>query len=128
MRLLLDTHTLLWFYLDDPQLSDPAQAAIVDPNNIKLVSPASYWEIAIKLSIQKYTLRVSYEAFLQESIFDNGFVILPIESRHTAALISLPFHHKDPFDRMLIAQAIVEGIPIVSADSKFDQYPITRLW
>ncbi len=57
MRLLLDTHTLLWFYLDDPQLSDPAQAAIVDPNNIKLVSPASYWEIAIKLSIQKYTLQ-----------------------------------------------------------------------
>ena len=128
MRLLLDTHALLWFYLGDSQLSRPAQDSIIDPNNIKLISPASYWEIAIKLSIQKYTLQVSYDEFIQEAVFDNGFEILPIEPRHTAALISLTFHHKDPFDRMLIAQATVEGIPIVSVDSKFDPYPITRLW
>ena len=128
MRLLLDTHALLWFYLGDSQLSRPAQDSIIDPNNIKLISPASYWEIAIKLSIQKYTLQVSYDEFFQEAVFDNGFEILPIEPRHTAALISLTFHHKDPFDRMLIAQATVEGIPIVSVDSKFDPYPITRLW
>jgi PIN domain nuclease of toxin-antitoxin system len=127
VRLLLDTHALLWFYLGDSQLSRPAQDSIIDPNNIKLISPASYWEIAIKLSIQKYTLRVSYDEFIQEAVFDNGFEILPIEPRHTAALISLTFHHKDPFDRMLIAQATVEGIPIVSVDSKFDPYPITRL-
>jgi PIN domain nuclease of toxin-antitoxin system len=128
VRLLLDTHALLWFYLGDSQLSRPAQDSIIDPNNIKLISPASYWEIAIKLSIQKYTLKVSYDEFIQEAVFDNGFEILPIEPRHTAALISLTFHHKDPFDRMLIAQATVEGIPIVSVDSKFDPYPITRLW
>ncbi len=128
MRLLLDTHALLWFYLGDSQLSRPAQDSIIDPNNIKLISPASYWEIAIKLSIQKYTLQVSYDEFIQEAVFDNGFEILPIEPRHTAALISLTFHHKDPFDRMLIAQATVEGIPIVSVDSKLDPYPITRLW
>jgi PIN domain nuclease of toxin-antitoxin system len=128
VRLLLDTHALLWFYLGDSQLSRPAQDSIIDPNNIKLISPASYWEIAIKLSIQKYTLQVSYDEFIQEAVFDNGFEILPIEPRHTAALISLTFHHKDPFDRMLIAQATVEGIPIVSVDSKFDPYPITRLW
>ncbi len=128
MRLLLDTHALLWFYLGDPQLSGHALAAIVDPNNIKLISPASYWEIAIKVSMKKYTLHVSHEEFIQEAVFDNGFEILPIEPRHTAALISLTFHHKDPFDRMLIAQAIVEGVPIVSVDSKFDPYPITRLW
>ena len=128
MRLLLDTHALLWFYLGDPQLSRPAQDSIIDPHNIKLISPASYWEIAIKLSIQKYTLQVSYDEFIQEAVFDNGFEILPIEPRHTGALISLTFHHKDPFDRMLIAQATVEGIPIVSVDSKFDPYPITRLW
>ncbi len=128
MRLLLDTHALLWFYLGDAQLSGSAQAAIVDHSNIKLISPASYWEIAIKVSTQKYTLRVSYEEFIQEAVFDNGFEILPIEPRHTAALISLTFHHKDPFDRMLIAQATVEGVPIVSADPKFDPYPITRLW
>jgi PIN domain nuclease of toxin-antitoxin system len=128
VRLLLDTHALLWFYLGDSQLSRPAQDSIIDPNNIKLISPASYWEIAIKLSIQKYTLQVSYNEFIQEAVFDNGFEILPIEPRHTAALISLTFHHKDPFDRMLIAQATVEGIPIVSVDSKFDPYPITRFW
>jgi PIN domain nuclease of toxin-antitoxin system len=128
VRLLLDTHALLWFYLGDSQLSRPAHDSIIDPNNIKLISPASYWEIAIKLSIQKYTLLVSYNEFIQEAVFDNGFEILPIEPRHTAALISLTFHHKDPFDRMLIAQATVEGIPIVSVDSKFDPYPITRLW
>ena len=128
MRLLLDTHILLWFYLGDPQLSGPAQAAILDPNNNKLISPASYWEIAIKLSTQKYTLHVPYEEFIQEAVFDNGFEILPIEPRHAAALISLTFYHKDPFDRMLIAQATVEGMPIISVDSKFDPYPITRLW
>jgi PIN domain nuclease of toxin-antitoxin system len=128
VRLLLDTHALLWFYLGDPQLSRPAHDAIMDPNNIKLISPASYWEIAIKLSIQKYTRHVSYEEFIKEAVFDNGFEILPIEPLHTAALISLTFNHKDPFDRMLIAQAIVEGIPIVSVDSRFDLYPITRLW
>jgi PIN domain nuclease of toxin-antitoxin system len=96
VRLILDTHALLWFYLGDSQLSRPAQDSIIDPNNIKLISPASYWEIAIKLSIQKYTLQVSYDEFIQEAVFDNGFEILPIEPRHTATLISLTFHHKEP--------------------------------
>ena len=96
MRLLLDTHSLLWFYLGDSQLSRPAQDSIIDPNNIKLISPASYWEIAITLSIQKYTLQVSYDEFIQEAVFDNGFEILPIEPRHTAALISLTFLIKTP--------------------------------
>jgi PIN domain nuclease of toxin-antitoxin system len=86
VRLLLDTHTLLWFYLGDPQLSRAAEAAIVDPVNAKLVSPASYWEIAIKLSMKKYTLHVPFEKFIQEAVFDNGFEILPIEPRHTTAL------------------------------------------
>jgi PIN domain nuclease of toxin-antitoxin system len=106
VRLLLDTHALLWFYLGDPQLSNPAMAAIVDPINIKLISPATYWEIAIKLNTGKYTLSVSYDEFVQEAVYDNGFMILPIEPRHTAALISLPCHHKDLFDRMLVGQAI----------------------
>lgn len=78
MRLLLDTHALLWFYLDDPQLSRTAKAAIVDLGNVKRVSPASLWEIAIKLSMKRYILHVSYEAFIQEAILDNGFEILPI--------------------------------------------------
>jgi PIN domain nuclease of toxin-antitoxin system len=128
VRILLDTHALLWFYMGDTQLSSPARAAIADPGNSKLVSPASYWELAIKISIGKYVLTESYDEFIQHAIFDNGFAILPVEPKHTAALISLPFHHKDPFDRLLVAQAQVEGIPIVSGDAVLGHYPIIRLW
>ena len=128
MRLLLDTHTLLWFALTVPQLSGTGIALIMDPDNEKLVSPASYWEIAIKISIKKYTLSKPYEVFMEEAIDKNGFGYLHIEPKHTAALTTLPFHHKDPFDRLLIAQAMTEGIPIVSSDTMLDSYPIKRLW
>jgi PIN domain nuclease of toxin-antitoxin system len=128
VRLLLDTQALLWFYLGDPQLSPAAQAAIVDPDNTKSVSPASFWEIAIKLSIGKYALKEPYDDFIQHAIHDNGFDILAIEPRHTAALVTLPFDHKDPFDRLLAAQAIVEGIGIVSSDAILDKYGVRRIW
>jgi PIN domain nuclease of toxin-antitoxin system len=127
MRLLLDTHAFLWFVLDDPQLSTKARAAIEDEGADVLVSPASYWEIAIKVSLGKYALTVPYETFWQRGIGDNGFAVLPIEVRHTAALLDLPFHHRDPFDRLLVAQAMVESIPLVSADRRLDAYPIQRL-
>lgn len=128
MRLLLDTHALLWFALGDLQLSAAALALINDPANEKLVSPASYWEIAIKVSIKKLPLYQPYEDFIDRGIHQNGFGILAIEPRHTAALIALPFHHKDPFDRLLIAQALVEGIPILSSDGVLDAYGVIRLW
>jgi PIN domain nuclease of toxin-antitoxin system len=128
LRLLLDTHTLLWFALRDPQLSGTATSLIIDPDNEKLVSPASYWEIAIKISIKKYALSKPYEIFMDEAIDKNGFGYLHIEPKHTAALTTLPFHHKDPFDRLLIAQAIIEGIPIISGDTVLDSYPVKRLW
>ena len=128
MRLLLDTHTLLWFTLTDPQLSGTVTSLIMDPDNEKLVSPASYWETAIKISIKKYALSKSYEIFMDEAIDKNGFGYLHIEPEHTAALTTLPFHHKDPFDRLLIAQAIIEGIPIISGDAVLDSYPVKRLW
>lgn len=128
MRLLLDTHTLLWFHLGDAQLSIAARRLIEDAANTKLVSPVTYWEIAIKIGLGKYKLNESYDDFIQHAIFDNSFFVLPIEPRHTAALIALPLHHKDPFDRLLIAQAMVEAIPLVSVDCDFDPYPITRLW
>jgi PIN domain nuclease of toxin-antitoxin system len=104
LRLLLDTHTLLWFYLDDPQLSAPAKAAIVNPLNTTLVSAASYWEIAIKVSIGKYALKEPFDDFIQHAILDKGFGVLPIEPKHAATVATLPFHHKDPFDRLLIAR------------------------
>jgi len=128
MNLLLDTHTLLWFVLGEAHLNAVARQLIEDATNPKFVSPATYWEIAIKISIGKYALNEPYETFIDRAIRQNGFFILPIEPRHTALLINMPFHHRDPFDRLIIAQAIVEGIAIVSADPVFDDYSVQRLW
>lgn len=128
MKLLLDTHTVLWFYLADPQLSASANAAIVDPANEKWVSPASYWEIAIKISIGKYVLAQPYEDFWQNAIDANGFQILHILRRHTVLLTTMSYHHRDPFDRLIIAQAMAEGMPVVCADAISDAYGISRVW
>jgi PIN domain nuclease of toxin-antitoxin system len=128
MNLLLDTHTLLWFVLGDAQLSVAARQLIEDATNPKFVSPAACWEIAIKISIGKYALNEPYETFMDRAIRQNGFLTLPIEPRHTALLINMPFHHRDPFDRLIIAQAVVEGLAIVSANPVFDAYSVQRLW
>lgn len=128
MRVLLDTHTFLWFLLEDPQLSTTASDVIIDPTNDVEVSPATYWEIAIKIRLGKYALPEPYDIFIEREITTNDFHILPIEPKHTAVLTTLPLHHRDPFDRLLIAQALVEAIPILSVDTAFDAYPVTRLW
>jgi len=128
VRLLLDTHTFLWFLVEDPALSITANALLIDPTNDIEVSPATYWEIAIKISLGKYALPEPYDVFIGREIATNDFRILPIEPKHTAVLTTLPFHHHDPFDRLLIAQAMVEAIPILSVDTAFDAYPVTRLW
>jgi PIN domain nuclease of toxin-antitoxin system len=128
MKLLLDTHALLWYYLGDAQLSTPAQKAIEDDSNDKYVSPASYWEIAIKIVLGKYRLAEDYDDFIQHAIFDNGFRILPIRPRHTSELIGLPRYHNDPFDRLIIAQTINEKMSVVTCDSAFAPYPVARIW
>lgn len=128
MKLLLDTHSFLWFVTDDSQLSATARALIVDPTNDVFVSPASYWEVAIKVSLGKYPLTVPFEQFFTEGIDGNDFSVLPIEVRHAAVLSSLPMHHKDPFDRMIIAQALTEQIGVVGIDAAFDAYHVTRFW
>jgi PIN domain nuclease of toxin-antitoxin system len=128
MRILLDTHAFLWFILDDPQLSTTARAIIEDPANDVEVSPASYWEIAIKISLQKYSLPQPYQQFMESQIAINDFRILHIEPKHTNLITTMPPHHKDPFDRLLVAQAIAEGISIVSVDEQFDSYGVQRLW
>jgi PIN domain nuclease of toxin-antitoxin system len=130
VKLLLDTHTILWFYLADPQLSATAQVAIIDSANEKWVSPASYWEVAIKVSIGKYALAQTIEDFWRGAIDMNAFQILPVLPRHAAAVAKLPFppSHKDPFDRLIVAQALTEGMRVVSADAQLDAYGITRLW
>lgn len=128
MKLILDTHTFLWFVTNDPLLSATAKALIADPTNEIVISPASYWEIAIKVSIGKYPLAVPFEQFFTEGVEGNDFSILPIEIRHAAVLASLPMHHKDPFDRMIISQAMAEQMDVVSIDVAFDPYGVTRLW
>jgi PIN domain nuclease of toxin-antitoxin system len=128
VTLLLDTHAFLWFIKNDPLLSAAARGLIVDPDNEILVSPASYRETAIKVSIGKYPLSVPYETFITQGIDGNGFKILPIEPGHTAVLTNMPFHHRDPFDRLLVAQAQVEKISVVSNDAILDLYGINRLW
>lgn len=128
MRLLLDTHALLWYSTDDSQLSPQAAAFISDGQNEVFVSAATPWELAIRISIGKYPLNAPFETFIKTAIDGNRFSLLAIEPRHAAQLIVLPYHHRDPFDRMIIAQAVVEGITIVSCDKFFDAYPVKRIW
>jgi PIN domain nuclease of toxin-antitoxin system len=125
---LLDTHSLLWYHFGDSKLSATARAAIETPGAEVLVSLATYWEVAIKVSKGKLGLSVPYPDFIQQAVTDNKFVALPIEPHHVAAVVGLPFHHRDPFDRLLVAQAMVEGVPLVTCDPHLAPYLITRLW
>ena len=127
MKLLLDTHAFLWFLLDDERLSIPARTAI-EQTEILYLSPASHWEIAIKIALGKYALPESFAQFMKRELAENDMTILPIEILHTEQLIALPFHHRDPFDRLIISQALAENLPIVSIDSKFDAYGVERIW
>jgi PIN domain nuclease of toxin-antitoxin system len=128
MRLLLDTHSFLWFISGSTNLSPTARTLIEDASNQPLLSAASLWEMAIKLSLGKLSLAQPFEVLIPQQMRLNGIKLLGIEIEHTAAVSKLPFHHRDPFDRLLIAQAMVEQMPIVSADTAFDTYPIKRLW
>lgn len=128
MNLLLDTHTFIWASLDSPELSENARRLYVDPANTLMISPASYWEIAIKISIGKYELNEPVSDFFQREIDTNTLQVLPITLKHADVVSQLAFHHKDPFDRLLIAQSICEGIPILSRDGVFDSYGIERIW
>ena len=128
MTLLLDTHAFLGFVWDDPQLSASAKALIEDPANRKLVSVASCWEIAIKVGNGKLTLDAPSAVFVPRELAGNGFELLEITLAHATAVETLPQHHKDPFDRLLIAQVRIEGIAIVSVDTAFDPYGVTRMW
>jgi PIN domain nuclease of toxin-antitoxin system len=125
---LLDTHAFLWFVLNDSKLSLTAKTTIEVASNQILVSPANYWEIAIKISCGKYRLNDSFEAFWEKGMNENQIAVLPITLNHTAQLLDMPYHHKDPFDRLLIAQALAEGIPLVSSDARFDAYSVQRIW
>jgi PIN domain nuclease of toxin-antitoxin system len=128
MTVLMDTHSFLWFANGSSQLSARARAIIEDPANDKLLSMASIWEMAIKISIGKLNIAQPFEQFIPHQLQINGFETFEIKFDHIAKVIQLPFHHRDPFDRLLIAQGLVEQFPIVSADSVFDAYSVQRLW
>jgi len=127
-RLLLDTHVFLWWVADDPNLTAKARRAIADANNDCCLSLASCWEMAIKSSLGKLRLTKSVGRFVSEQLAANGFTLLNIELRHVAKIEKLPFHHRDPFGRLLIAQAITEKLIVVSADSVFSDYEVSLLW
>jgi PIN domain nuclease of toxin-antitoxin system len=128
MIYLLDTHTFLWFIGGDASLSPTAKILIQDLNNTILLSMASVWEMAIKVSLGKLSIPPSFEQFIDNQLQLNSVIQLDIKTSHTAIITTLPFHHRDPFDRLIIAQALYENIPIIGADSIFDAYGVTRLW
>lgn len=128
MKLLLDTHALLWFLTDAPSLSSTARVLIEDGANDIMVSPASYWEIAIKISLGKYHLPEPLAEFMERELTANNMTILPVTPRHAGWVSGLPFHHRDPFDRLITAQALAENVPLLSVDRVFDMYTVQRIW
>jgi PIN domain nuclease of toxin-antitoxin system len=128
MRLLLDTHVFLWWTDNNPALSTQAQHAISDESNDCFLSIVCCWELAIKASLGKLSLSQSVEKFIVEQVAANGFELLPVDFRHVAAVESLPFHHRDPFDRLLVAQARAEGLVLVTADFQISNYGVSVLW
>ena len=128
MKLLLDTHTLLWFIAGSASLSAYTRSLIEDVSNEKFVSIVSIWETAIKVSIGKMSLSAPFDVLFPRQLQINGFDLLPVKIEHTSVITTLPFHHRDPFDRLLIAQAIDEKLALVSIDDVFDAYGVTRLW
>lgn len=128
MRLLLDTHAFLWFAGSDSRLGAQALSLIQDPTNEVFLSIASAWEISVKVSIGKLTLDRPVGRFFSEQLQANQFSLLPVSLQHAVEVAGLPFHHRDPFDRMLIAQCQVESLTLVSADVLLDAYAIQRVW
>src|SRR5262245_55359032 len=124
MKLLLDTHIFLWFIMGSPKLSINARTMIENPTNEKFVSIISMWETAIKVSIGKLVLSTPFDVLIPQQFSLNGFELLSIKIDHIAMVATLPFHHRDPFDRLMAAQAMVEQMHIVSVDSAFDVYGV----
>jgi PIN domain nuclease of toxin-antitoxin system len=128
MRLLLDTHVLLWWHDQPARLTDTAYGALNDLGNDVFISVVNGWEIQIKAQLGKLTLSKPLSIILQEEQATNGFRLLPVTMDHVYALDSFPLHHRDPFDRLLIAQAYRDGLTLVTHDPKLSAYSISLLW
>ena len=127
MNYLLDTHKFIWFINGEEELSSLARKAIEHKDANNFVSIASLWEIAVKLSIGKLKLKTPFVA-VPEQIANNGFQILPITFEDTLKLSALPLHHRDPFDRLIIAQSMTNQLTVISRDKQFPGYGITTIW
>jgi PIN domain nuclease of toxin-antitoxin system len=128
MKVLLDTHTFLWWIYNDTRLSGRVRDIIGDNSNILYLSAASGWEIAIKAQLGKLQLSSNLDQFIVEQLIMNGIDTLPITLRHGLHVATLPQHHRDPFDRMLVAQSQLEGLPIVTADAQIVRYNVQVIW
>lgn len=128
MKLLVDAHTLIWAVDDPSKLGPQAVTVLQDPANDLLLSAVTIWEIAIKVGLKKLSLSMPYKQWVTKAMADLGMTVLPITVEYADVQTGLPNHHRDPFDRMLVAQSQVENIHLVSADPVFDQYGINRLW
>ena len=128
MRILLDTHAFLWSVMDDPKLSDRARSIFLDADNELLISAVTGFEIAVKYALGKLELAEPPRDFIENRILNNALTQLPISLSHTYRLSHLPPHHRDPFDRLLISQALEEDIPLLSTDSAFGLYNVEVIW
>ena len=128
MRLLLDTHAFVWFVDGNPKLSNAARTAIDDVENLVYLSLASVWELAILVSLQRLTLQRTVKEYVALYTERNAIDLLPVTIDHIEGIVSLPFHHRDPFDRLIIAQAKSNDLILVSADNVFQRYEVNVLW
>ncbi|MEJ5251423.1 MAG: type II toxin-antitoxin system VapC family toxin [Chthonomonadetes bacterium] len=128
MTILLDTHTFLWFVAGDERLPVAARKAIETPENRVLLSVASLWEMAIKISLGRLMLAQPFDIFVRTQLEINNIELLDIKVSHLSELLQLPFHHRDPFDRLLVAQARVEKVMVASRDTVLDAYGVQRIW
>lgn len=122
MNYLIDTHIILWISSDSKRLSSKFKKLFHDEKNTFYISMASLWEMAIKMSLQKLVLPVSFQVFVKSEIINNGIEVINLKPEHIFNLLALPFHHRDPFDRMIIAQAITEKMTLISYDKEFRKY------
>lgn len=128
MRLILDTHTLIWSVDDPSKVSSAAMAAMTDPTSERFISAATIWELAIKVGQGKLTLSLPYREWIERAIDDLDLAILPITVEYGERQAQLPDHHRDPFDRLIVAQALVDRFRVVSIDAQLDAYGIDRIW
>jgi PIN domain nuclease of toxin-antitoxin system len=128
VRLLLDTHTLIWIAIDPEKLSGRVTSLLFDRSNEILLSIVSIWEMQIKLQLGKLTFDLPLSELIESQQRANDLQLLPITTVHIYALENLLNHHRDPFDRLLVAQAMTEKMPLLSVDAVFDQYPVERWW